>query len=60
MARYQDAIYWIARNDDTEWVKEDKIHMSVTACLIADIFNKTDAQVLLDIRRELKRLGYGE
>jgi hypothetical protein len=53
MARYKDAIEWIARNDDTEWVNDPNGCESVTAALVADLFNKTDEEVRDDIRKAL-------
>lgn len=59
MARYQDAIDWMADNDDTEWAEhaEDSAMgtESVTASLVADIFGKEAAQVRKDLIRALKR-----
>lgn len=55
MARYKDAIQWIADNDDTEWVEEDAGTESVTAALVADLFSKTTEQVREDIKRALRR-----
>ena len=52
MARYQDAIAWVVGNDDTEFLNDDDPMLSVTASLVADLFHKTDDEVLADIRRE--------
>ena len=53
MARYQDAIAWIVENDDTEWLKGEAGtaagQASVTACMVADLFGKTDEQVRSDL-----------
>jgi hypothetical protein len=49
MARYQEAIDWIAMNDDTEWLKEHPDKPSVTACMVADLWGKTTAQVIADL-----------
>lgn len=56
MARYADAIYWIASNDDTDWVTSGHDCPSVTASLVADLFGKDDATVRADIERELRKL----
>jgi hypothetical protein len=53
-ASYKHAIYWIAANDDTCWV-DNKEPISVTATLVADLFGKTDQQVIQDLTRELRR-----
>lgn len=59
MARYADAIFWIAANDDTEWIDHQadsaEGSMSVTATLVCDIFNKDEKTVREDLKRELKR-----
>lgn len=59
MARYKDAIDWIARNDDTEWLNERDstgYSLSVTAMLVADLFDKEDDEVANDIQRAVKRI----
>jgi hypothetical protein len=55
MARYRDAIVWMAVNDDNEWVTDGHGIPSVTACLTADLFGKTEEQVTADLKRELAR-----
>ena len=59
MARYRDAIDWIAYNDDTSFLDDQEIggpgHLSVTAHLVADLFDKTSEQVRDDLIRALKR-----
>lgn len=59
MARYQDAIRWIIREDDTEWL-DGKLgtasgQASITAAMVADIFSKTDEQVRQDLLNERRR-----
>jgi hypothetical protein len=63
-ASYRAAIFWIAANDDTEWVGDENadtslaIHCpSVTASLVADLFDVDTERVRLDVRRELARQG---
>ncbi len=51
MAAYRDALEWIAREDDTDWVGQDGACLSVTASLVADLFHKTDEQVTKDLRK---------
>ncbi len=51
MTKYQSAIQWIAENDDTIWLDDIPSIPSVTACLVADIFQKTEEQVINDIRK---------
>lgn len=50
MAKYKDAIEWIAFNDDTEWLDSEFGSPSVSACLIADLFNKPIEKIVEDIR----------
>lgn len=58
-ASYAAAIFWMAANDDTEWVDlppdEGGGCPSVTATLTADLFGKDTEQVRKDLRRELAR-----
>lgn len=55
MARYRDAIDWIAREDDTEWLENGEDAPSVTASLVADLFGRTDDEVRADIKKAIKR-----
>lgn len=50
MARYKDAIRWIVENDDTDWLDSSNGSLSVTGCLVADLFGKDDETVVKDIR----------
>lgn len=54
---YRDAINWLAFNDDTEWTQDERPIPSVTACLVADLFEVEVDKVTKDLRRELKRVG---
>lgn len=55
MARYADAIEWIAYNDDTEWILDEEPSLSVTACLVSDLWGKDKAQFIADLRRALAK-----
>jgi len=55
MARYLDAINFIAWNDDTEFLKDDPPTLSVTGSLVAYLFKKQEALVLADLSRAVKR-----
>ena len=55
MARYVNAIRWIADNDDTNWLNDDNGTESVTAALVADLWGKSHARVRADIERELHK-----
>lgn len=55
---YAFAIDWVVSNDDTEWLPTEGRPAdppSVTACLVADLFGKTDAEVQADL---LKRRAH--
>ena len=58
---YREAIEWLARNDDNEWVKADPEEgggaLSVTASLVADMFGIDDERVRKDLTRKLERMG---
>ena len=63
MAKYRDAIQWIVIQDDTHWVDEPLADaavpvLSVAAALVADLFGKTDAEVVKDIKKALRRESY--
>jgi hypothetical protein len=49
MARYMDALQWIADNDDTDFMQNDDWPNSVTLSLVADLFNKTDERARADL-----------
>lgn len=57
---YKRAVDWIAGNDDTEWVDHDPESAcgtpSVTACLVADLFDKPVEEVRQDIKRVLNEM----
>jgi hypothetical protein len=56
---YRAAIIWMVLNDDTEWADDAEPSLSVTAALVADLFGRTDAEVLASLRREIRRHGRG-
>ena len=55
-ASYKEAIYWIAANDDTDWIGDEFGSPSVTASLIADLFGVPAEKVTNDIKRQLKKI----
>lgn len=57
--KYRDAICWMVMNDDTEWIDDQDPSLSVTAALVADLFGRTDAEVLASLQREVRRHGRG-
>lgn len=60
-ASYRRAIDWLAQNDDNEWLKDEPADqiLSVSASLVADLFDKADAQVARDLARRVKALNRG-
>ncbi len=56
MASYKKAITWMVENDDTEWV-ENNDPISVTAALVADLFDKTDEKIREDLKKALHKAG---
>jgi hypothetical protein len=52
---YREAIYWLAHNDDTEWVYDAEPIASVTACIVADLFGVPTDKVYNDVKRELEK-----
>ena len=55
MARYRDAIDWIAWNDDTDWLEEEHGCFSVTLALVADLFGKSTDEATADLRKACGR-----
>lgn len=58
MASYKAAIQWIAEEDDTDFLDDpcDDSMMSVTASMVADLFNKDHDTVRKDLRKALAKL----
>jgi hypothetical protein len=50
---YREAIDWIAANDDNDWLEEEPAAQmpSVTASMVADLFEVPMAKVALDLAR---------
>lgn len=53
---YREALSWVAENDDTGFLDDEDpgLFMSVTTCMIRDLYGKTDQQVINDLRKVLK------
>ena len=53
---YRETLRWLIDNDDTTWL-EDAEHgiISVTACLVADIFDVDQDKVTADLKRVKER-----
>lgn len=54
---YSEALEWIALNDDTEWLEEDNGHVSVSLCLVADVFGREREEAVRDLRKVVANLG---
>ena len=55
---YRDAISWIANNDDNQWIEDFEYgSISVTAALVADIWDVEQDKVIRDLKRELTKTG---
>jgi hypothetical protein len=54
-ARYREAVYWIAHNDDTEWIRDEEGIVSVTAVLVCDLFDVAEDKLRADLRRALAK-----
>ena len=55
-ASYQQALEWIVLNDDTEWLEsENEPIISVTASLVADLYGRTEEEIIADLRGCQKR-----
>lgn len=50
LASYKAAVRWIAENDDTDWLDDNVGGMSVTACMVSDLFDRNEETVTKDIR----------
>ncbi len=58
---YRRALQWIADNDDNNnWLRtmtDEEMIPSVTACLVADLFGKTEEAMIRDLRKVLERVN---
>ncbi len=55
---YRRALQWIADNDDNNWLRtmtDEEIIPLVTACLVADLFGKTEEAMVRDLRRGMEK-----
>jgi hypothetical protein len=53
---YYEAIEWIARNDDWCWLSAPECGMSVTACMVRDLYGVTDSKVIKDLRITIAKI----
>ncbi|MBL4820380.1 MAG: hypothetical protein JKY98_05235 [Gammaproteobacteria bacterium] len=50
---YKKAIHWIVDNDDCEWLEDGaEAPLSISAALVADVFNRSDKEVRQDLRQQ--------
>lgn len=52
---YREAILWIALNDDTEWLFDERPIPSVTASLVADLFAVSIEKVCGDLMKAVEK-----
>ncbi len=52
---YRAAILWMIHNDDTTFVEDPEYAISVTAAIVADIYDRTNEEVIADLRRAKAR-----
>jgi hypothetical protein len=52
---YREAIFWIAANDDTEWLRDEDPILSVTAALVQDLFGAETGRLITDLRRAVAK-----
>lgn len=53
---YKESLDWIIQNDDTQWLLDEEPIASVTATLIADIFQSGNvAKVTADLLKRIAR-----
>lgn len=53
---YLYAVRWVANNDDTEFLNDEDPVPSVTVCFLADIYQRTVDDVMVDLRKELAKI----
>lgn len=51
MIGYRAALDWIILNDDIEWLEDEDGVISVTAVMVADIYNKNPDKVVTDLKK---------
>ena len=48
---YAEAIRWIIENDDVQWLDDENGIISVTASFAADVYSRTDQEIIADLRK---------
>lgn len=56
-ASYKEAIEWLAYNDDTQWLTEENRILSVTCCLVADLFDVPREKTADDLEKFMRKVG---
>jgi len=54
--RYRDCLHWIAWNDDTAWLFQTPRIISTTAALVADVFDRSDAEIIADLDAIMRKI----
>lgn len=52
---YREAVEWIALNDDCYWLADEEPIISVTACMVRDLWGVETEKLFYDLRKVLKR-----
>lgn len=55
-ATYNHAIAWLAAHDDNEWMREERGTPSTSASLVIDLYSKREAELMVDLARELRHI----
>lgn len=56
---YREAVEWLAGNDDCYWLGDYDRHgpiISVSAAMVRDLWDVSDAKIIADLRRALRRV----
>lgn len=60
MARYADAVEWIAANEETMIDSADEMADDVCVLLVADVFKKFPTTVAADVIRRRRKIFAGD
>ena len=56
-ASYPRAIAWLALNDDCHWAYQDDAFLSVSACMVVDLWGKAASTICADVRKYREQEG---
>lgn len=54
---YREALRWIVRNDDTEWLDDPEAPQSITAAFVADCYARQDSELRRDLLYERRGMN---